>query len=78
MTINGISISGKGSPTTYDIDQLERRSMEYNWSTVLWDRPCGRACPRIWHLTYGLEGVGIYDWLRQVHLSYDVFAETHL
>jgi len=78
MTINGISISGKGSPTTYDIEQLEHRSMEYNWSMALWNKPCCRGCPGIWHLTYGLEGVGTYKWSRGVHLSYDVFTETHL
>ncbi|EDR08017.1 uncharacterized protein LACBIDRAFT_297607 [Laccaria bicolor S238N-H82] len=78
MTVNGISISCQGSPTTYDIDQLERRSIEYYWSTCLWNGPCGRGCPMIWHLSYGLEGVGTYEWSRRAHLSYDIFAETHL
>ena len=78
MTINGISISGKGSPTIDDIEQLERRSMEFHWSTVVWEERCGQGCPGIWRLTYGLEGVGTYEWSRGAHLSNDVFAETHM
>jgi len=49
MTINGISISGKGSPTTYDIEQLERQSMEYNWS-----RLCGTGHVAEAALVYGI------------------------